>query len=115
MNLDWVAAFATPDGVAALATAALVLPTFATVWITYRFLKEQNNQSKIAKNTEFFLQLRERAISSTNAARRHRIVALLMYLRRLKIQTDQLDFSPDITLFLNDYQWISRLVEDDLL
>jgi hypothetical protein len=104
----------------AWATVALVIVTMVLAWVTGWYLKKQNDRAKEAHSTELFLQLRLRAISPEHAARRCRVIALLMHLEGRKLNertlnTGDLEFSPDITLLLNDYQWIGRLVKDGML
>jgi hypothetical protein len=65
--------------------------------------------------TEQFIEMRARAIGSDFVNRRNRVLALLMDLKEKDIETNKLEFSPDLTLFLNDYQWIGRLVEEKML
>jgi hypothetical protein len=110
--------------ITALATVGLAFATIALVRTTTRSLKEQTDRAKEAQSTELFLQLRQRAISPEHAARRRRVIALLMYLEerelelntgKRKLNTGDLEFSPDINLYLNDYEWIGRLVKDRML
>ena len=118
-------------GVTALATVALVRATLELVKTTTKSMGEQ--AERLREQTERLREQTERAkkaqstASSCNcgnvrsvpkhAARRRRVIALLKHLeeRNQNLSTRDLEFSPDINLLLNDYQWIGRLVKDDAL
>jgi hypothetical protein len=99
----------------ALATVALVLVTLVLAGVTAWYLKQQNDRAKIAHNTELFMRLREHALSPQHVDRRRRMIALLMHLEGRGISTDKLEFSPDIALYLNDYEWIGRFVQEGII
>src|SRR4051794_13315490 len=99
----------------AWATIALVRTTAQSLKEQSDRLKEQSDRAKIAHSTELFLQLRERAISPERVALRRRVIALLGHLEERELSPENLEFSPDINLYLNNLQWIGRLVNDDIL
>ena len=98
-----------------LGVGLTAVATIALARATARYMKQQNDRAQSAQRTELFLQLRERAISSERIERRRRVIALLMHLKEEGICLKKLEYSPDIALYMNDYNWIGKLVKDGML
>ena len=104
-----------PVELTAWATVGLALVTLLLVVATAWYLRQQNERAKTTYSVDLFVRLRDRVIGPEGAGVERRVGALLLHLKDRELSSRDVEYSPDLARYLNDYDWVGRFVKEGLI